>query len=38
MVFGFSDDSFGDINTIKNILHQAKANLSSSQKELLLWH
>jgi hypothetical protein len=36
--FGFSVDSFGDINTIQNILHQANTNLSSSQKELLLWH
>ena len=36
--FGFSVDSFDDINTIKNILHQANTNLSLSQKELLLWH
>ncbi len=35
--FGFSVDSFGDINTIKNILYQANTNLSLSQKELLLW-
>jgi hypothetical protein len=38
MAFGFSIDSFGDINTVKNTLHQANTNLSSSQKELLLWH
>jgi hypothetical protein len=36
--FGFLVDSFGDINNVKNILHQANTNLSLSQKELLLWH
>jgi hypothetical protein len=38
MAFDSSVDSFGDINTIKNILHQVNTNLSLSQKELLLWH
>ena len=32
--FSFSIDSFGDINTVKNILHQANTNLSSSQKRV----
>ncbi len=36
--FGFGADSFQEINTIKTILHQNNANLSASQKELLLWH
>jgi hypothetical protein len=36
--FGFGANSFQEINTIKTILHQNNANLSASQKELLLWH
>ena len=36
--FGFSADSFQDLNLIRNVLHQTNTNLSQSQKELLLWH
>jgi hypothetical protein len=36
--FGFSVDSFQDLNSIRNVLHQNNTNLSNSQKELLLWH
>jgi hypothetical protein len=36
--FGFSADSFQDLNLICNVLHQTNTNLSQSQKELLLWH
>ncbi len=36
--FGFSVESFHEINAVKSLLHQAITNLSASQKELLLWH
>ena len=36
--FSYSAASFQDLNLICNVVHQANANLSQSQKELLLWH
>jgi hypothetical protein len=37
-VFGYSVQAYNEIVDIKSVLHQKKSNLSSSQKEVLLWH
>ncbi len=36
--FGYSIQAYNEIVDIKSVLHQKKFNLSSSQKEVLLWH
>ena len=36
--FGYSIQAYKEIIEIKSVLHQTNSNLSSSQKEILLWH
>ena len=36
--FGYSVQAYNEIVDIKSVLHQKNSNLSSSQKEVLLWH
>ncbi len=36
--FGYSIKAYHEIVVIKSVLHQKNSNLSSSQKEVLLWH
>ncbi len=36
--FGYSVQAYNEIVEIKSVLHQKNSNLSSSQKEVLLWH
>jgi hypothetical protein len=36
--FGYSIQAYKEIIEIKSVLHQTNSNLSSSQKEVLLWH
>jgi hypothetical protein len=36
--FGYSVQAYNEIVDIKSVLHQKNFNLSSSQKEVLLWH
>jgi hypothetical protein len=36
--FGYSVQAYNEIDDIKSVLHQKNSNLSSSQKEVLLWH
>ena len=36
--FGYSIQAYKEIFEIKSVLHQTNSNLSSSQKEVLLWH
>jgi hypothetical protein len=36
--FGYSVQAYNEIVDINTVLHQKNFNLSSSQKEVLLWH
>ena len=36
--FDYSVQAYNEIVDIKSVLHQKNSNLSSSQKEVLLWH
>ncbi len=36
--FGYCIQAYKEIIEIKSVLHQTNSNLSSSQKEILLWH